>query len=190
MSSAPKLPEGFSYRSMFIEAPERVFTSLRDGLAWRAQEITLFGRKVMQPRLIDWYADPGVNYSYSGITLGPVAWPATLKNLRDRIEAEVGHSFNSVLCNLYRDGRDSMGWHADDEPELGPRPVIASLSLGAERRFRIRPRSGGASIGFDLGPGSLLLMAGHSQRDYQHAITKTRRVVAPRINLTFRNVLV
>lgn len=189
MSSAPQLPPGFSYRPRFIEAPEHAFSDLLEGLRWRAQEITLFGRQVMQPRLIDWCADAGVNYGYSGITLGPAAWPGSLQRLRDRLEVELGHSFNSVLCNLYRDGRDSMGWHADDEPELGPRPVIASLSLGAERRFRIRPRSGGASIGIDLAPGSLLLMEGLSQRQFQHAVPKTQRPVAPRINLTFRNVL-
>ncbi len=185
-----KLPPGFDYRAAYLDDPERLFAELRDGLDWRQQAITLYGREVMQPRLIDWYADPPVRYSYSGITLGPRAWPEILQGLRRRLEAEFGQRFNSVLCNLYRDGRDSMGWHADDEPELGPNPAIASLSLGAERRFRIRPRSGGESVGIDLGSGSLLLMDGRSQHEYQHAVTKTRRAVGPRINLTFRRVVV
>lgn len=184
-----KLPAGFDYRPSYLEAPERTFMALRDGLQWRQQAIKMFGRKVMQPRLIDWYADPGVRYSYSGITLEATPWPAVMQDLRARLEVDFGVRFNSVLCNLYRDGRDTMGWHADDEPELGPSPVIASLSLGAPRRFRIRPRSGGQSTGIDLLPGSLLLMQGRSQRDYQHAVTRTRRPVGPRINLTFRKVL-
>jgi len=184
-----KLPPGFDYRPSYLEAPERTFAALHDGLQWRQQAIMMFGRKVMQPRLIDWYADPGVRYSYSGITLEATPWPAVMQDLRARLEATSGERFNSVLCNLYRDGGDAMGWHADDEPELGPRPLIASISLGASRRFRIRPRSGGASVGIDLQPGSLLLMQGFSQRDYQHAVTRTRRRVGPRINLTFRKVL-
>ncbi len=99
---------------------------------------------------------------------------------------DVGAAFNSVLCNAYRDGEDAMGWHSDDEPELGMNPVIASVSLGAPRRFRVRPAAGGASIGADLGHGSLLVMTGRSQRDYRHAVTRTRRPVGWRINLTFR----
>lgn len=187
---AAKLPVGFHYYPAWLESHERVFTVLQDSLNWRQQAIRLFGRQVMQPRLIDWYADEGVRYSYSGITLEPAAWPGELETLRDRLQQASGRRFNSVLCNLYRDGRDSMGWHADNEPELGTSPVIASLNLGAQRRFRVRPRAGGASTGVDLAPGSLLLMDGDSQHDYQHSVPKTARPVGPRINLTFRSVLV
>ena len=183
------LPVGFELINDWIPDAEGWYDRLRRGLEWRSQEIMLFGRPVLQPRLMDWYADPDVTYRYSGLTLDPKAWPPMLAELRERLEAHCGASFNSVLCNAYRDGRDSMGWHADDEPELGPQPLIASLNFGATRRFRIRPRGGGASVGLELDPGSLLIMSGRSQADYQHAVPKTRRPVGPRINLTFRNVL-
>lgn len=183
------LPAGFELISGWLPGPEAWAARLQRDLDWRSQEITLFGRPVLQPRLMDWYADPGVTYRYSGLTLAPKAWPKVLSELRERLEAHCGASFNSVLCNAYRDGQDSMGWHADDEPELGPEPLIASLNLGATRRFRIRPRGGGPSLGLDLDAGSLLLMTGRSQADYQHAVPKTRRPVRLRINLTFRRVL-
>lgn len=185
---APPLPSGFDYRPDWLDRPAKWFDRLWEALDWREQEITLFGRPVMQPRLVAWYADEGVHYRYSGLTFGPRAWPAPLDTLRRRLDREFGTAFNSVLCNAYRDGRDSMGWHADDEPELGPAPAIASLSLGATRRFRIRPRGGGPSIGLELEAGSLLLMSGDSQREFQHAVPKTARTVGPRINLTFREV--
>jgi alkylated DNA repair dioxygenase AlkB len=183
------LPAGFELIAGWLSEPEAWTARLRRDLDWRSQKIILFGRPVLQPRLMDWYSDPGVTYRYSGLTLAPKPWPAVLSELRKRLETHCGASFNSVLCNAYRDGRDSMGWHADDEPELGPDPLIASLNLGATRRFRIRPRGGGPSIGVDLEPGSLLLMSGRSQADFQHAVPKTRRPVGLRINLTFRRVL-
>jgi alkylated DNA repair dioxygenase AlkB len=183
------MPPGFELVSGWLAGSRDWTARLQRDLAWRSQEITLFGRPVLQPRLMDWYADSGVTYRYSGLTLGPKPWPAVLTELRERLERYCGASFNSVLCNAYRDGRDSMGWHADDEPELGPEPLIASLNLGATRRFRIRPRGGGPSVGVDLESGSLLLMSGRCQADYQHAVPKTRRPVGLRINLTFRNIL-
>ena len=183
------LPEGFELLPQWLPDPESWYERLRRDLEWRSQEIMLFGKPVLQPRLMDWYADPGVTYRYSGLTLEPKPWPAVLQALRDRLEAHCQAPFNSVLCNAYRDGQDSMGWHADDEPELGPEPLIASLNLGATRRFRIRRKGGGESMGVDLESGSLLLMSGRSQAEYQHAVPKTRRAVAPRINLTFRRVL-
>jgi alkylated DNA repair dioxygenase AlkB len=186
---AGALPEGFELIPRWLPQPASWYEQLRRELEWRNQEIMLFGKPVMQPRLMDWYADPGVTYRYSGLTLAPKPWPAVLLALRERLEAHCRASFNSVLCNAYRDGQDSMGWHADDEPELGPEPLIASLNLGATRRFRVRPKGGGDSLGVDLESGSLLLMSGRSQADYQHAVPKTRRAVAPRINLTFRRVL-
>ena len=187
--SGDVLPVGFELFNNWLPDAEGWYERLRRGLEWRSQEITLFGKPVLQPRLMDWYADPGVTYRYSGLTLAPKAWPPLLSALRERLETHCGAGFNSVLCNAYRDGQDSMGWHADDEPELGPQPLIASLNFGATRRFRIRPKGGGASVGVDLEPGSLLLMSGQSQAAYQHAVPKTRRTVGPRINLTFRQVL-
>lgn len=184
-----KLPPGFEYRPDWLDAPDEWFRMLHEGLEWAARDILLFGRRVAQPRLVDWYADPGIRYRYSGLELRAKPWPPFLEELRRRAGETASRSFNSALCNLYRDGADSMGWHADDEQELGPEPVIASISLGAERRFLIRPRGGGKSIRLELSPGSLLVMSGRSQVDYQHSLPKTRRPVDPRINLTFREVL-
>lgn len=156
-------------------------------LQWSRTEITLFGRAVMQPRLVAWYGDPEVRYSYSGITLDPIAWHPSLLEIKCRIEAFTGRHFNSVLANAYRDGRDSMGWHRDDEKELGPEPFIASLSLGEERRFLLR-ENGKKSVGLTLESGSLLLMKDSCQQKFQHALPKTRRKIGLRINLTFRAV--
>jgi alkylated DNA repair dioxygenase AlkB len=162
-------------------------------LAWAQREITLFGRRVMQPRLTAWYGEPEAHYSYSGLAHEPMPWHPLLHQLKGRVEAHTGLPFNSVLANAYRDGRDSMGWHSDDEKELGPRPVIASLSFGAERRFLLRKRirargKRSDSTALILEPGSLLLMKGDSQQQFQHAVPRTRRDIGLRINLTYRLV--
>ncbi|OON70790.1 alpha-ketoglutarate-dependent dioxygenase AlkB family protein [Hymenobacter sp. CRA2] len=165
---------------------------LTDTILWRHEPIKLFGREVMQPRLTAWHGDAGVAYRYSGLQLQPEPWTPALQMLREQVQAATGAAFNSVLLNLYRTGQDSMGWHADDEPELGPQPVIASVSLGATRRFRLRPRPGSGPahppISLDLGSGSLLLMQGDTQRYWQHAVPKTAQPVGPRLNLTFRRI--
>ncbi|WP_035565058.1 alpha-ketoglutarate-dependent dioxygenase AlkB family protein [Hymenobacter sp. IS2118] len=160
-------------------------------VAWEQRSIRMFGKELPQPRLTAWYGDPDAHYSYSGLAWEPQPWTPVLLQLRQRIEAATGAAFNSVLLNYYRNGRDSMGWHADDEPELGPVPAIASLSLGATRRFRLRPRAGlaAAPYGLDLPTGSLLLMRGPTQQHWQHALPKTARPMGPRLNLTFRQVV-
>ena len=165
-----------------------LLAGLTAGIAWEQRSIRLFGQLVPQPRLTAWYGDPAACYTYSGLRWEPRPWLPALLTLRQRLQAATGSRFNSVLLNLYRDGRDSMGWHADDEPELGPAPAIASLSLGATRRFRLRPRAGllHAPLALDLPAGSLLLMQGPTQRHWQHALPKTARPVGPRLNLTFR----
>jgi alkylated DNA repair dioxygenase AlkB len=151
--------------------------------------VRMFGRELPAPRLSAWIGDAGASYVYSRVRHQPLAWTPTLSGLRVRLESELGLRFNSVLVNRYRDGRDSMGWHADDEPELGPAPVIASISLGATRRMRFRsrlpPRTGCA---IDLASGSLLLMAGRTQQVYQHAVDKTSAALGERINLTYRQI--
>ncbi len=156
--------------------------------AWEQRIIRIFGRELPQPRLTAWYGDANARYTYSGLTWEPRPWLPALLALRHRLELAAGSPFNSVLLNSYRSGQDSMGWHADDEPELGPTPVIASLSLGATRRFRLRPRAGlpHPPFGLDLPHGSLLLMRGPTQQHWQHALPKTARPVGPRLNLTFR----
>jgi alkylated DNA repair dioxygenase AlkB len=165
------------------------FTALRHAIPWEVHRIQLFGREVPSPRLSAWIGDPGTDYRYSGATFAPHPWPPALQALRERVAAAAGSPLNSVLANLYRDGRDYMGWHSDDERALGPHPVIASLSLGATRRFRLRRRDD-ARVGLtlDLPPGSLLLMRGATQRTTRHALPRTARPVGERINLTFRQV--
>lgn len=151
----------------------------------------LFGRDIDAPRLSCWIGDPGTDYSYSRVRFQPRPWPAVVQQLRTELHALTGFAFNSVLANRYRDGRDSMGWHADDERELGDAPVIASLSFGATRAFRLRSRHdpGHSSRTLDLGPGSLLLMRGSTQRNWQHSLPKTSRPIGERINLTFRRIV-
>jgi alkylated DNA repair dioxygenase AlkB len=170
--------------------------ALREILAttpWQQQSITLFGRRVPQPRLTAWMGDEDAVYTYSGLRLEPVAWTREVERLRVRVEGSAGASFNSVLLNLYRDGADSMGFHADDEPELGPEPVIASVSLGVVRRFVLKPRrqkGTRASVALSLPHGSLLVMSGPVQRDWVHGVPKERGASGPRVNLTFRFVRV
>jgi alkylated DNA repair dioxygenase AlkB len=156
-------------------------------IAWEQHRVRLFGRTLPAPRLSCWIGDPGAAYTYSRVRFTPRPWPSALQALRARLQHDCGTRFNSVLANLYRDGRDAMGWHSDDEPELGPAPLIASLSLGATRRFVLRAR-GAATPRLELAltHGSLLLMGGECQRRYRHAVPRTRAMVAPRINLTFR----
>jgi alkylated DNA repair dioxygenase AlkB len=187
----------FRYLPGFLARDEAdgLFEELWRGLHWEQREIVLFGRRLLQPRLIAWYGDTGAEYRYSGQTLHPRPWPPALAELRRRIERRTACSFNAVLANGYRDGADSMGWHSDDEPELGLQPCIASLSLGAERVFLLRPQKADASgrrtsNRLLLAHGSLLLMRRESQARYQHCLPKTRRPVGPRINLTFRRIAV
>ena len=161
--------------------------ALRAEIRWERHRVRIRGREVDCPRLSGWEGD--ATYAYSGITLRPAPWTPRVSAVRRRIEAATGEVFNSVLANLYRDGADRLGWHADDEPELGPSPVIASVSFGAPRRFLLRPKRGGASVPIVLEPGSLLAMRGATQRHWLHSVPPTRRPVGPRINLTFRRIL-
>jgi len=154
---------------------------------WEVHRIRMFGNWVDSPRLSCWIGDPQARYRYSGAEFVPHPWPLVLGALRDRLQAQGMGRFNSVLLNRYRGGTDYMGWHSDDEPELGPAPLIASLSLGAARRFLLRRRDDPArKAEYLLGHGDLLLMAGQTQRHYQHALPKMARVQGERINLTFR----
>ena len=168
---------------------DALFDVLRAGVPWECHRIRMFGRMVDSPRLSCWIGDPEAAYTYSRTRFVPRPWPDDLQALRERLDAALGVAFNSVLANRYRDGRDRMGWHSDDEPELGPRPVIASVSLGAERRFLFKARTGGDPVGLVLPHGSLLVMAGESQSRYRHALPATAKPVGERINLTFRRIV-
>lgn len=186
------LPDArLSYRPRFL-APADSADLLREllaTLAWRDETLVIAGRRVAVPRRVAWYGDPGARYRYSGVDHEPLPWTAALAALKARVEAAVAAPFNSVLANLYRDGRDSMGWHSDAEPELGPEPVIASLSLGAARRFRLQHKTRkDLRRQILLADGSLLVMAGPCQRRWRHALPKDPAVSGPRINLTFRHI--
>ncbi len=176
-------------------APERAaawMDTLLTEVPWAQREIELYGRKVMQPRLVAWVGDADAVYTYSRTRHVPLPWTETLSALRHALQQTLGLPLNSVLCNLYRDGRDGMGMHSDSEPELGENPVVVSLSLGAMRTFRLRHRDlrrRQRDLDLALTSGSLLVMAGTTQHFYRHGVPKQRSVVGPRINLTFRRVL-
>lgn len=171
-------------------APERadaLLAALLRDIGWETHRIRMFGRWLDSPRRSCWIGDAGASYVYSGARFEPRPWPATLSALREPLREATGMVFNSVLANLYRDGRDSMGWHADDEAELGPQPVIASLSLGQVRRFKLKHRQDPAcKLDLDLSHGSLLVMRGDTQARYKHALPRSARPMGPRVNLTFR----
>ena len=169
---------------------DALFADLLPAIPWEIHRIRLFGREVDSPRRSCWIGDPDAAYTYSGTRFLPQPWPEALRPVRERLARELGVDFNSVLANFYRDGRDYMGWHGDAEAELGPQPVIASLSLGAVRRFVLKSRSNPTlKRAVELPHGSLLLMRGDTQRNYRHALPRTARPVGARINLTFRRIV-
>lgn len=170
--------------------PEGLMNRLIANLEWEQPEIRLFGRWHRIPRLQHWCADDGVSYRYSGRTLPAAPWSQELGWLRQMTEQLTGLAFNSVLVNLYRDGKDAMGWHADDEAELGPAPWIASWSFGASRDFCLRRKGESrTSRCMTLDDSSLLLMSPAVQHHWQHSLPRRQRVRQPRLNLTFRQVL-
>jgi len=167
-----------------------LFAALAGVVPWQQREIQMFGRSTLEPRETAWIGDPKAVYTYSGRINEPAPWPHVLQTLRERVSERAGAAFNSVLCNLYRNGSDSMGLHSDAERELGENPVIASLSLGATRRFQLRHRKRReAKLDIDLPSGSLLVMRGATQHHYRHGVPKQPSVRAPRINLTFRRII-
>lgn len=170
------------------EESELIFDRLVKEIPWQQTPIMMFGKAVLQPRLTAWYGDENTAYRYSGVTMQPLAWTKTLEIIKDKLNNEFGFEFNSCLLNFYRHGQDSMGWHRDNEKELGQNPVIASLSFGAERVFKFRHISEDLKVSVTLENGSLLLMKGETQHHWQHSISKVTKVIGPRINLTFRNI--
>lgn len=189
------IPDGeVSYLPCFVERVEadRILDALIYRPDWRRYKSRFFGREVELPRLTAWWGDPRASYRYSGITHVAEGWPEVVLQLRNRLEHELGLVFNSVLANRYRDGREYMGWHSDDERDLGDDPVIASLSFGAERRFLMRHRTRKDVETFEiaLGHGSLLVMSGRTQRHWKHRLPPAAGCDSERVNLTFRHVRV
>ena len=166
---------------------DKYFATLLENIIWRQEPIIIFGKSIMQPRFTAWYGDEGTEYSYSGIRMKPLKWTSALLPLKEKISAFTGVNFNSALLNLYRNGNDSMGWHRDNEKELNQNPIIASVSFGAQRKFLFRHISDkSAKVSINLSHGSLLLMSEETQHFWYHCLPKTKKVMTPRINVTFR----
>jgi alkylated DNA repair dioxygenase AlkB len=180
----------YSPRVDFGADPDLLLNQLIEQTPWRTEVINLWGKEHQQPRLAAWYGDAGARYTYSGLSLDPLPWSVLLSTLRSRVEALSGAAFNSVLLNYYRDHRDSMGMHSDDEPELGRNPTIASVSLGAQRTLVLKHKSRKElkPIHLPLDHGSLLLMKGATQHNWKHGINKVSHPCGSRVNLTFRRI--
>ena len=164
---------------------------LMNTIEWKQEEVYVFGKKHKEPRKTAWYGDEECVYSYAGKTNHPLPWNEALFQLKTNIEALIpGANFNSVLLNQYRDGNDKMGWHSDNEKELGKNPIIASLSIGATRFFDLKhKRIKSIKKHLELPAGSLLIMCGSTQENWLHQIPKQKKVNEPRINLTFRRII-
>jgi alkylated DNA repair dioxygenase AlkB len=167
----------------------KLLKTLKDEIEWTQNTIRFYGKESLVPRLEAWYGDPGKSYAYSGIHMDPKPWTKELITIKQTIEPLAGVVFNSVLINYYRDGKDRVAWHSDDEKELGKNPVIGSVSLGAERKFKLRHKHhkiNGLKHEIMLRDGSFLLMKGATQHHWMHEIPRTAKPIGPRINLTFR----
>lgn len=172
------------------EEAEALFTSLQNDIPWQQDTIRVYGKTYPQPRLTALFGNEGKSYSYSNIKMHPNPWTPTLLQIKHKIETVVNANFTTVLLNNYRDGKDSNGWHADNEKELGSNPIIASVSFGAPRIFQLKHiNSANQKINITLENGSLLLMQGTTQHFWKHQIPKTTKVIGPRINLTFRIII-
>ena len=168
---------------------DHIFQELLAQIPWRQESMNIAGRQIPFPRLTSWHGDPGTDYTYSGRKFQPEPWISPLATVKMLVETLIGYSFNSVLLNQYRTGADSVGFHSDDEPELGPCPLIASVSLGGDRTFVLRHKARQYDdIKINLSHGSCLIMSGDTQRCWQHSVPKTKIPVPPRINLTFRRI--
>ena len=187
----PFLGEVYFHPIFFsLEEADHYFKLLQEGLVWQQEPIWMFGKQILQPRLTALYGDPKVPYGYSGIAMQAQPFTKELEIIKQRLQDFTQHEFTHVLCNYYRDGQDSMGWHRDNEAVLGQNPKIASLTFGASRSFQMRPYTAKEpKIDLELSHGSLLLMEGASQHHWEHQLPKTKKVQQPRINLTFRKLL-
>ena len=177
-----------TYWPCFIANHQQYFKRLLAQLHWQQNQLRFAGKTHDIPRLEAFYADAGLHYSYSGQSMQVQPWQPLLSELKNQVMAHTASHFNAVLCNYYRDGNDSVSYHADDEPELGSDPIIASLSFGAQRRFHVKHNVTGARVSIDLASGSLLLMNKGVQKKYKHAVNKVKQA-DPRINLTFRQII-
>ena len=169
---------------------DEFLNKLIKNLSWESMMIKMFGKDLKIPRLQCWIGDEGCDYKYSGKKLNRQDWSSELLQIRKKIFKDLKIDFNSVLANYYRDGKDSMGWHSDDEKELGPNPTIASISFGSERNLYFRNKITKETISIPQAHGCLIVIDGKTQKNWQHSIKKTQKIIGPRINLTFRNIIV
>ena len=180
----------FYYPQFFSKQKSNFYLNrLIDSVQWKQNTIKMYGKESLVPRLEAWYGEPGKNYSYSGIMMQPISWTSELLEIKKEIEKVSKTVFNSVLINYYRNGNDRVAWHSDDEKELGKNPVIGSISLGAERNFKLRHKDykiNSLRNNIILKHGSFLLMKGPTQHNWMHEIPRTAKPIGPRINLTFR----
>lgn len=177
------------YYPQLFDTPKAdlLFEKLLAEIPWQQDNITVFGKNHLQPRLTALFGNEGKPYSYSNIVMQPHAWNAILTYIKEEVEAICNEKFTTVLLNLYRDGKDSNGWHADNEKELGKNPIIASVSFGGTRNFQLKHNDlQDQKLNLDLENGSLLIMKGETQHYWKHQIPKTTKPVGERINLTFR----
>ena len=192
-SNLPELPDGELHYVGDYYAFAKADTLQRtiiEETKWRQNKIKLFGKEHLEPRLTQLYGDPKLNYGYSGIEFEPLPWTKTLALIKKDVEQLAQTDFNICLLNLYRDGNDSNGWHADDEKALGENPTIASVSFGEERFFHLKHNTlKQHRYKFKLEHGSVLIMSGGTQHFYKHQIAKTKKTIKPRLNLTFRKVI-
>ena len=179
------------YYKDFISKDESTIASnaLRDEAAWNSDVLKLFGKPIVTRRKVAFQGDDGIHYTYSGFRKNASTWTPEVKKIKHAIEQLTGYSFNSCLLNLYHNGTEGMGWHSDNEKEMMPRACIASVSLGAERTMAFRHKQKTESYKFQLETGSLLLMEGAIQEYWQHSLPIRKKVLEPRINLTFRSII-
>jgi alkylated DNA repair dioxygenase AlkB len=184
----PKDGEVLFFPNFFSKADsDRLFKSLAASIKWQQDQIKFFGKMIDLPRLTAWYGENNKPYTYSGIPMNPHPWTNDLLEIKSKIEQEAKVNFSSVLLNLYRDGKDSVAWHCDDEKELGSNPVIGSVSFGATRTFKFRHLAEKNLVEkIELTHGSFVLMQRETQHKWEHEIPKTSKKLTPRINLTFR----
>ena len=176
-------------RALSAKLTEYWMRRLEEEIPWESREIRLFGKTYEQPRLISWHGDEHCTYCYSGETYAPKPWTTSLLEIRFELNRLLSENMNSVLCNLYRNGQDSMGFHSDNEPELGKNPTIVSLSLGEGRRFLLKHRRNEQKVECLLSTGDILVMKGNTQEEWKHGVPKSKKELGPRINLTFRKIL-
>ena len=172
---------------MSAEEASNYYEALSSGVPWKNDEVVIFGKRIVTARKVAWFGE--VSYSYSGTTKEALPWTSELPALKARVEQRCGTTFNSCLLNLYHDGTEGMGWHSDDEKSIERDSCIASVSLGAERKFSFKHKRSGETVSIMLETGSLLVMKGETQTHWLHSLPKSKRVSEPRINLTFRRMV-